>query len=270
MAIIPVHYVDSPIGATHGLYIFDDICTPETEVELLRIIDNLETGDSKREYVNTRITLHFGYVFNPATLKVDPTDPTIEIPSDIRHHIDQIFKEITLGDSGEKMSDFPYDQITINKYKGESKSGIGSHVDTHSAFTDKIVSLSLGAPTVMRFELEDITDSNREYIPDIEAYRSLPQSVDIWVDPRSLIVMSGMSRYLYKHKIPVRKTDLNPNGEVVKRSTRTSITIRQVILDGKCECDYPSMCDYQNFASLVLPDRVKSHYYDKGSHSCRL
>jgi alkylated DNA repair dioxygenase AlkB len=256
MAVTPVHYAESPVNATHGLYIFNDVCTPETEAELLRIVDELETGDSKREYVKTRTTLHFGHVFNPATLKVDPNDPTVEIPLEIRSRIDQIFEGVALENSDERMSDFPYDQITINRYMGGTKCGIGSHVDTHSTFTDKIISLSLGAPTVMRFELDDITDSNESHIPDIEEYRALPQTVDIWVESRSLIVMSGMSRYLYKHKIPVRKTDLTPDEEVVRRSTRTSITIRQVRFDGICECDYPLMCDYQNPESLVLPDRV--------------
>jgi alkylated DNA repair protein alkB homolog 8 len=257
MAEIPVFYENSPINSAHGLYVFDEVCLPETEEELLRIIDALETGESKREYVRTRTTLHFGHVFNPATLKVDLNDHTVEIPPEIKSRIDLVFEEVTLEDLDQKLSDFPYDQITINRYEGGVKNGIGSHVDTHSAFTDRIISLSLGAPTVMRFELEKITDSNLHHLRNVDEIESLPQRVDIWIKPRSLIVMTGQARYLYKHKIPVRKTDPNPDGEIVRRSTRTSITIRQVRLDGICECDYPIICDYQNPSSLVLPDRVE-------------
>jgi alkylated DNA repair dioxygenase AlkB len=258
MSVTPVRYTDSPIGTSHGLYVFNDVCTPELELELLKIVDELESGDSKREYVRTRTTLHFGHVFNPTTLKVDPNDSTIPIPSEIKQKIAHIFKMIVLKETCEKLEDFPYDQITINRYVCQTRSGIGSHVDTHSVFTNKIISLSLGAPTVMRFELEEDTDTNRHHIRNIENFRLLPRSIDLWVEPRSLIVMSGMSRYLYKHKIPVRKTDPTPEGVTVERNTRTSITIRQVRLDGICDCDYPLMCDYQNPQSLVLPDRVKS------------
>lgn len=260
MAIRSKFYEESPINSEHGLYIFKDVITAEEEQNLLELIDSLESGDSKRNYVRTRTTLHFGHVFNPATLKVDPSDSTIEIPKDISNVIDSIFRQTHIGNANDSLSDFDYDQITINRYVGGTKCGIGSHVDTHSTFTDKIISLSLGAPTVMRFELPKITDDNSEFVEamGLEYYESLPKSVDIWVEPRTLMVMSGMSRYLYKHKISIRKTDIDPDGDIIKRRTRTSITIRKANFTGTCDCEYPMMCDYQNPSSLVLPDRMKT------------
>lgn len=48
---------------------------------------------------------------------------------------------------------FTPDQLTVNKY--EPGHGIPPHVDTHSAFTYLIVSLSLGAETVMDFRKQE-------------------------------------------------------------------------------------------------------------------
>ena len=256
-----IHYKDSRINANHGLLIFDDVCDHDEEVELLKIVDGLEHGASKREYVNTRTTMHLGHVFNPTTLKLDHQDQTVEIPKQLRDNLDRIFEKINIGD--DHLSNFDYDQITINRYHENIKNGIGSHVDTHSVFTDKIISLSLGAPTVMRFELPDFPESSKLpelydlLKPDMEKFKDLPKRSDIWIKPRSLIVMTGMARYLFKHKIPVRKTDIDPDGNVLNRSTRTSITVRKIRFDGICNCDYPVTCDYQNPESLVLPSRIK-------------
>jgi alkylated DNA repair dioxygenase AlkB len=257
----PCTYSDSPLNQAHGLFVFNDVITPEIEQFLNAKVDSIESGDSAendciREVVRTRSTFHFGHVFDPVTLKVDPDDDTVEIPSEISQIINDVFQRDESNIADLNLSEWSYDQITINRYDGSKKSGIGSHVDTHSPFDDKIVVISLGAPVTIRFELPHITDDNKHFVQNMDEFDSLPKRIDLWVEPRSLLVMSGMSRYLYKHKIPVRKTDTAPDGSVIKRDTRTSITIRKVKFDGVCECEYPLMCDYQNPASLVLPDRL--------------
>ena len=68
--------------------------------------------------------------------------------------------------------------------------------------------------------------------------------------------MSGITRYLYKHKIVFRKTDLNPDSIIVRRDVRTSITIRKINSSRICDCDYPIVCDTQNPKSLILPTRL--------------
>lgn len=64
------------------------------------------------------------------------------------------------------------------------------------------MSLSLGSPALMNFENGD-------------------QNVEIALQRRSLIILSGDARYKWKHSIPSRKSD---HGK--QRSTRYSLTFR--------------------------------------------
>ncbi|XP_053167471.1 alkylated DNA repair protein alkB homolog 8 isoform X2 [Hemicordylus capensis] len=132
------------------------------------------------------------------------------------------------------------DQLTINQY--EPGQGIPSHIDTHSAFEDEIISLSLGAEIVMDFKHPD----------GCAAAIMLPQ--------RSLLVMTGESRYLWTHGITPRKFDVvqASKGQNIgtvtadigdltlsKRGRRTSFTFRKV-RRSPCNCSYPSVCDSQH------------------------
>lgn len=75
--------------------------------------------------------------------------------------------------------------------------GIPPHVDTHSAFKDAIVSLSLSSDIVMEFRKPSLTNG-KEYTAHISL--ALPR--------RSLLIMSGESRYGWKHGITPRKIDV--------------------------------------------------------------
>jgi alkylated DNA repair protein alkB family protein 8 len=265
-----VAYKDSPLNHVHGLYIFDSVIDPETERMLNQSIQGLrDQADSIRSVVRARITLHFGHVFDAQTLKVATDDPTIEIPSDIRCTLDRAFRSIS---DTQDITDWKYDQMTINIYPDDRKSGIGAHTDTHSAFDDQIVVLSLGSPTVMRFSLPENMDGPSDpclpilpgslvassILKESQTALLLPADVSIWIPARSLMIMSGVSRYLYRHRIKSRSTDTDPMGQIVKRGTRTSITVRKVRFDARCDCLYPISCDYQNPESLSVPDRIKN------------
>jgi alkylated DNA repair dioxygenase AlkB len=100
-------------------------------------------------------------------------------------------------------------QMTVNEYKrGE---GIGSHVDTKSAFSDGLISVSLGADAVMEFKEQSIGTKKLVYLP-----------------PRSIILMSGPARYSWEHMIVSQGTDF-ANGKLIPRKTRTSLTLRTAI-----------------------------------------
>ncbi|XP_038243390.2 alkylated DNA repair protein alkB homolog 8 isoform X5 [Dermochelys coriacea] len=131
------------------------------------------------------------------------------------------------------------DQLTINQY--EPGQGIPPHIDTHSAFEDEIISLSLGTEIVMDFKHPD------------------GRTVAVMLPQRSLLVMTGESRYLWTHGITPRKFDIvhaserqkvgsvTPNvGDLTlnRRGTRTSFTFRKVRRI-PCNCTYPSVCDSQ-------------------------
>jgi len=102
------------------------------------------------------------------------------------------------------------DQVIVNEYLPGQ--GIASHIDCQPCFGESILSLSLGSPCVMVFSRPE-----------------LGQQVPILLEPRSLVVMQGDSRHLWKHAIPSRKSDTYA-GRVIQRGRRVSITLRNVIL----------------------------------------
>lgn len=114
-------------------------------------------------------------------------------------------------------------------------SGIPPHVDTHSAFTDTIVSLSLASDVVMEFR-KPHPSNDKEYLKHLSV--RLPR--------RSLLVLSGESRYGWKHGITPRKIDIvqSANGGLTAkfRETRLSFTFRW-LSNKPCSCAYQSLCD---------------------------
>ena len=102
-------------------------------------------------------------------------------------------------------------QITVNVY--EPGEGIGSHVDTPSAFDDGLISLSLNGGVVMEFRKHGSADKTKKLV---------------FLPPRSLLLMSGPARYEWEHMIVTRMTDTH-NGKVLPRSLRVSLTLRTAI-----------------------------------------
>jgi Alkylated DNA repair protein len=131
-------------------------------------------------------------------------------------------------------------QMTVNEYKpGE---GIGSHIDTHSAFGDGIMSLSLGAGCVMNFKKHTLGQHNEEEKEELKTKL-------VYLPARSLLLMSGPARYTWSHQIVTRMTDC-VCGKIIPRNTRLSLTLRTAIElpsptnnnngnnDEPCSCTY--------------------------------
>jgi alkylated DNA repair protein alkB family protein 8 len=114
-------------------------------------------------------------------------------------------------------------QMTVNEYK--EGSGIGSHVDTKTAFGDGLISLSLNSGIVMEFrQAREEKDTDREEI-------DLPQSLLrklVYPPRRSLLLMSGPARYTWEHMIVSRMTDTH-DGKVIPRGQRVSLTLRSAL-----------------------------------------
>jgi alkylated DNA repair dioxygenase AlkB len=100
-------------------------------------------------------------------------------------------------------------QLTINEYTPGQ--GIGSHVDTETAFDDGLLVITLNGGIVMEF---------RRVSQDIKKLVYLP--------PRSLILLSGDARYKWEHMIVSRTTD-TVDGEVIPRKLRVSLTLRTAL-----------------------------------------
>lgn len=101
------------------------------------------------------------------------------------------------------------DQVIVNEYLPGQ--GIAAHVDCVPCFGDTIISLSLGSECVMNFTR--VADAVQ---------------VPVLLEPRSVLVMTGESRYAWKHAIAPRKNDVH-EGRIIRRGRRVSITFRKVI-----------------------------------------
>jgi alkylated DNA repair dioxygenase AlkB len=105
----------------------------------------------------------------------------------------------------EGISDRPFDQMLVNEYfPGQ---GIAMHRD-YSPFDRTVVSLSLLSACVMDFL--HVKSGRRE---------------SMFLQPRSLLVLSDEARYEWQHGIAARKTD-RWQGTVIPRARRLSVTFR--------------------------------------------
>jgi alkylated DNA repair dioxygenase AlkB len=104
----------------------------------------------------------------------------------------------------------PPDQIIINEY--EPGEGISAHIDCVPCFGDVIASLSLGGAVDMSFKKEADT-------------------INLRLEPNSLLVLTDEARYKWQHAIASRKSD-KVNSERVPRSRRVSLTFRTVKIEG--------------------------------------
>lgn len=195
-------YRELPIEP-HGLLWQDDFIDRAHEQRLISIFQNeLEWPDRPG-----RISLHYGYTFDYKTFGLDPDIPYKEFP-------DWLQPLIPTTESR------PPEQVCLQYYPPGS--GIPPHVDTHRAY-DQLYALSLGAPAIMRF-------------------RRGEECVDVDLNPRSMMQMTGDSRLHWTHGIKKRKTDTLQDGTVRPRAERWSITYRWV-RDGDCECGNIELCD---------------------------
>ncbi|CAI7575351.1 unnamed protein product [Penicillium pancosmium] len=112
------------------------------------------------------------------------------------------------------------DQVCLQFYPPGA--GIPPHVDAHAPY-DQLYALSLGAPAMMVFGQGE-------------------KRIEVDLNPRSMMQMTGDSRLHWTHGIKKRKTDTLPDGTVRLRENRWSITYRW-LREGDCECGNITYCD---------------------------
>lgn len=200
----------------HGLVVIENFVTEKEENMLLSLNDFSNESDAMKH----RKVKHYGFEFRYDTNNVDKDKP---LEQKLPNECDFLWERLKIANPD--FNNFIPDQLTVNHYK--SGQGIPPHVDTHSAFEDPIVSLSLGDAVVMEFK------------------NCKNQHKSVFLPQRSLLIMSGESRYNWTHGITPRKLDLiqTESGLTVrKRHTRTSFTFRKV-RKGECNCGFVEMCD---------------------------
>ncbi|EDS29301.1 conserved hypothetical protein [Culex quinquefasciatus] len=100
-------------------------------------------------------------------------------------------------------------------------------------------------------------DERSSVAMDFRGAKGTHLSVDL--PQRSLLIMSGESRYGWTHGITPRKMDtvrLNNSLTVRKRELRVSFTFRK-LHDGPCRCQFPTLCDTFQSESQDRADRLK-------------
>ena len=97
-------------------------------------------------------------------------------------------------------------QLIVNEYKPGQ--GISSHVDQPSIFGPVVCMLSLSSAAVMVFRKKECV-------------------VNVVMERRALVTVSGPARYEWSHEIPARKTD-SVGPRVIHRGRRLSMTFRTI------------------------------------------
>lgn len=176
------------------------------EILGLQYISNFITADEERTLIEAidqqpwlndlkRRVQHYGYKYDYKARSVTPSSYIGPLPVWIEKIEDKL--------------PFTADQAIVNEY--EPGQGISAHVDCVPCFGDMIVSLSLGSGAVMQF-----TNGQEKH--------------DLYLEPRSLVILSEEARYEWTHAIPARKSDM-VNGFKLQRERRISLTFRSVITE---------------------------------------
>ncbi|EYC04905.1 hypothetical protein Y032_0085g1855 [Ancylostoma ceylanicum] len=204
----------------------EDYITEDEEKAFVDLIFDTEDVKSLKH----RAVIHYGHEFDYS--KNAAFKPTKPIPPLISQLADRLVMDSHV--------DFRPDQVTINVY--EPGQGIPSHYDTHSAFEDPIVCVSLCSDIVMEFK--DGANSAR--------------IAPVLLKRRSLCLIKGDSRYRWKHGIVNRKHDINPlTHRVMPRRLRVSITLRKIRHE-PCQCQYKEFCDWDREGEMAVPSDDKS------------
>lgn len=186
-----------------GLILLEDFIDEELEERLIATLKWSSSNFNENDNLKHRQVQHFGFEFIYGKNNVDCNAP---LDQKIPEECNQLWKNLP------QFSNFRPDQLTVNRY--EAGHGIPSHCDTHSCFEDPIMSLSLSASIVMEFK----NPKNGRHCSVL-----LPR--------RSLLIMSGESRYGWTHGITPKMSDIvkGKNGflTIQRRQLRHSFTYRK-------------------------------------------
>ena len=180
-----------------GLLYIPEFITQMQEDWLLEQIDECEWSNAI-----ARRTQHYGYRYDYRAKSVSKADYLGPLP----RWADAVAKLIHTDGLMPALAD----QCIVNEY--EAGQGIGSHIDCEPCFGGVVVSLSLGSLATMDFTRGE-------------------EKVSVRLDRRSLVVIRGDARYLWKHGISKRKTEM-VSGKTVQRGRRVSLTLRTIVEDG--------------------------------------
>eukprot|EP00009_Paramoeba_aestuarina_P005427 CAMPEP_0201510026 /NCGR_PEP_ID=MMETSP0161_2-20130828/2891_1 /ASSEMBLY_ACC=CAM_ASM_000251 /TAXON_ID=180227 /ORGANISM="Neoparamoeba aestuarina, Strain SoJaBio B1-5/56/2" /LENGTH=246 /DNA_ID=CAMNT_0047905141 /DNA_START=801 /DNA_END=1541 /DNA_ORIENTATION=+ len=190
------------VDGVEGCLVIPDFITEEEEKRLLKSLNQEEWMHPLKRRVQ-----HYGYKYDYTSKKITKDDYLGLLP-DWSSFLIPRFLENNLFLSAP-------DQLIVNEY--EPGQGISPHIDRVQIFGPRIISVSLGSPTVMELISKEKTKKSLV----------LPR--------RSLLLLTGEARFKWKHGIPARQTDNvtdSISGKQMKiiRMKRVSLTFRNMIL----------------------------------------
>jgi len=187
-----------------GLFYRPNFITSQEESKLVTLIDN--------QYWSVELarrTQQYGYEYDYSAVRdtnKDYYENRLTVTKLIPEWLDKLCER--LYEEGY----FPWkpDQIIINEYKPGQ--GIMPHVDHEASFKEVVASLSLCSGVIMNFKKKNV--ARVQY--------------DIYLQPRSLVLMRDEARYEWTHGIAASITD-SVKGKEILRKRRVSITFRKVV-----------------------------------------
>lgn len=180
-----------------GLTYIPNFITPEQEADLITTIDKQPwLTDLKRR------VQHYGYKYDYTARRVDASMKIGDMPKWLEDYCAELQSKGYLP--------LKPDQVIINEY--QPGQGIAPHIDCVPCFEETITSISLGSSCMMEF-----------------AHSETNKKIPVLLEPRSLFILNGDARYLWKHGIAARKTD-KYEGQIIQRDRRISLTFRNVII----------------------------------------
>ena len=178
-----------------GLQLIPNAITPEHHDHLVTIVDQQPWLTDLRRRVQ-----HYGYRYDYKSRSVDASQFLGPLPDWSLPFLEQ------LQHAG-LIKQVP-DQLIVNEY--QPGQGISPHIDCRPCFGDVIFSLTLGSSCIMEFTHAE-------------------EKTPLFLEPRSVLLMRGEARQIWKHGIPARKRDLYAS-QSFERKRRISLTFRNVVL----------------------------------------
>lgn len=189
--------ISNEISLVPGLTYSQNFISSEEEMKLIDIINS-------RPWLNDikRRVQHYGFKYDYKTKGIDYSMFLGPLPNWIapiaeKLHVEGYFETIP-------------DQVIVNEYLPGQ--GIANHIDCEPCFGETIVSISLNSSAVMDF-----------------IHTTSKKKVEICLEPRSLVSISGDARHKWTHGIPQRKVDTIGSSKIA-RKIRLSMTFRKVII----------------------------------------
>jgi alkylated DNA repair protein alkB family protein 4 len=163
-----------------GLFLLEEVITEKEEKELIKKIDSIDWINSQ----SGRRKQDFGPKVNFKRQKLKYNE-FFGLPQFDKQLLNKIKQQI----SNECLNDFIEVEVCHLEYNPENGSSIDPHFDDFWLWGERLVTVNLLSKTILTLILPQNSDTK----VDEQIYVHLPQ--------RSLVVLSGDSRYKYQHAI---------------------------------------------------------------------